>query len=243
MVVTGGEVNLGHSQWNLEVVVVDTATAAWRLAARLEAGRRHHAAVLNCCSVYLVGGYGRHRQPLDTVELVELGSGRVSPCPSLPWPVRRPAAAMLAGRLVVVAEVEDGVHVVAYKPGSDAWERLQGGALPPGVDRCLAPGGRGGLYLTSTYSTKVHRLTLPSPSTYFVELVGAFTCEAGNTCMLGSRLYNFYSEEFGDERVVEVLDTETGRIAVELRRELPHWDLSPAPQYSYGCFPLLSYHL
>ena len=151
----------------------------------------------------------------------------------------------------MVAEVEDGVHVVALRPGSGAWERLhcrgqarlQGGALPPGVDRCLAaPGGRG-LYLTSTYSTKVHRLTLPSPSTYTVELVGAFTCEAGNTCMLGSRLYNFYSEEFGDERVVEVLDTDTGVFSVELRRELPHWELSPAPQYSYGCFPLLSYDL
>ena len=68
-----------------------------------------------------------------------------------------------------------------------------------------------------------------------------FSSEAGNTCVVGSTIYNFYSEEFGDSRVVESYCTLTGQFAVLLQADLPGLNFSPAPQYSYGCFPLLCY--
>ena len=144
-------------------------------------------------------------------------------------------------QLVVVAEGDgDGGNIFAYREDRDVWERLAGPILPQGVDRCVAAGHH--LYLTSTFSRTITRVSR-DPYGYTLESMGQFSKEAGNVCMVGSRLYNFYSEEFGDERVVESFNTETGKFTVHLNEELPQWDFSPAPQYSYGCFPILAYSL
>lgn len=205
--------------------------------------------MLACCKLYLVGGYGRHRDPLASVEVFELASKVLRQCAPLPHPVRRPAAAIWMGQLVVVAEGDtmnfgtNGGQIFAYQEDKDAWERLAGPILPQGVDRCVASSSvNSDLYLTSTFSRAITRVSYDLNG-YNLKSVGQFSKEAGNVCMVGSMLYNFYSEEFGDERVVESLNTETGVFTVHLNEEIPQWDFSPAPQYSYGCFPMLAYSL
>ena len=243
VVISGGEHHLGHSQWSRDIWLIDTLRSCHKKIGDgvLERGRRHHAAVLACCKLYLIGGYGRHRDPLASVEVFDLASKEVRPCASLPHAVRRPAAAIWMSQLVVVAEGDgEGGNIFAYKESTDVWERLAGPVLPQGVDRCVAAGFH--LYLTSTFSRTITRVS-HHPGGYKLESMGQFSKEAGNVCMVGSRLYNFYSEEFGDERVVESFNTETGMFSVHLNEELPQWDFSPAPQYSYGCFPILAYSL
>ena len=246
VVISGGEHHLGHSQWSRDIWLIDTLRSCHKKIGDgvLERGRRHHAAVLACCKLFLIGGYGRHRDPLASVEVFDLASKEVRPCASLPHAVRRPAAAIWMNQLVVVAEGDgDGGNIFAYKDDKDVWERLAGPILPQGVDRCVAASSiDGDLYLTSTFSRTITRVSY-HPGSYKLKSMGTFSKEAGNVCMVGSRLYNFYSEEFGDERVVESFDTETGLFTVHLNEELPQWDFSPAPQYSYGCFPILAYSL
>jgi hypothetical protein len=244
VVVSGGEVHLGHSRWSHGVWAGDSLQG-WREAGQLESGRRHHAAVLCGDWLYLVGGYGRHRDPLASVERVHLASGRAEPCAALPRPCPRPCAALWQGRLVALleaGELEGALgEVVAYCPARDRWDHLLPLDLPPGAMPCsravAAPGG--GLLLTSTSS----RQLLMLPPAGGVRTLGQFSREAGNTCLVGGSLFNFSAEEFGDERVVESYNIETGQFRVLLQEELPHWDFSPAPQYSYGCFPLLAYRL
>ena len=246
VVISGGEHHLGHSQWSRDIWLIDTLRSCHKKIGDgvLETGRRHHAAVLACCKLYLIGGYGRHRDPLASVEVFDLASKELRPCASLPHAVRRPAAAMWMNQLVVVAEGDgDGGNIFAYKEDKDMWLRLAGPILPQGVDRCVAASSvDGDLYLTSTFSRTITRASYDSNG-YTLKSIGKFSKEAGNVCMVGSKLYNFYSEEFGDERVVESFDTETGLFTVHLNEELPQWDFSPAPQYSYGCFPILAYSL
>jgi len=202
--------------------------------------RRHHAAVIMDNNLYLLGGYGKHRVVLDSMERVSLETGESSQCANLPQPVRRPAAAVWKGRLVAVV----GGRLLQYNQHKDRWDQMEEPVvLPTGfqVDCAMADTAKNGgsLYLTSTCSRDLYRV---SPS-YIVEKLGSFSSEAGNTCMVAGILYNFYSEEFGDCRVVESYNTETGQFHVLFRKDLPKWDFSPAPQYSYGCFSLLSYDL
>ena len=198
--------------------------------------------MLACCKLYLIGGYGRHRDPLASVEVFDLASKQVRSCASLPYAARRPAATLWMGQLVVVAEGDgEGGLIFAYKEDKDLWEKIAGPVLPQGIDRCVA-GADGSLFLTSTFS-RVITMVSRDTSEYKVKSMGTFSREAGNVCMVGSKLYNFYSEEFGDERVVESFDTKSGIFSVHLKEELAQWDFSPAPQYSYGCFPILAYSL
>merc|ERR1712083_447677 len=143
---SGGEHHLGHSQWSRDIWLIDTLRSCHKKIGDgvLENGRRHHSAVLACCKLYLVGGYGRHRDPLASVEVFELASKVLRQCAPLPHPVRRPAAAIWMGQLVVVAEGDtmnfgtNGGQIFAYQEDKDAWERLAGPILPQGVDRCVA---------------------------------------------------------------------------------------------------------
>ena len=247
LVVSGGEMNLGHSQWCLGVWVHDSLTGAWREAGQLSSPRRHHAAVVQGSRLWVVGGYGKHRVVLDTVEWLDLDTGEIKQCAPLPFGARRPAAAWWRSRLVVVSEC----GVVAYSEEGDTWDVMLGASLPPGtaVDCALAEES-GDLFLTSTCSTTLYRLSSsdesqlpPSPPVYRIEVEGKWSREAGNACRLGSKLYNFYSDEFGDERLVESYCLETRQFSVQLSQELPDLEFSAAPQYSYGCFPLLDYDL
>ena len=72
-----------------------------------------------------------------------------------------------------------------------------------------------------------------------LELLGSFTTEANNTCIVNEVIYNFNSEEFGDEHVVESFDTRTQQFQVLWKKDIPDWDFSP--HYCLGCFPLVNY--
>ena len=43
-----------------------------------------------------------------------------------------------------------------------------------------------------------------------LEQVGEFCTEVQNPCVVGSRIYNFYNDEFSDQRTIEAFDIRTG---------------------------------
>ena len=73
-----------------------------------------------------------------------------------------------------------------------------------------------------------------------LEFVGKFSKETHNTTIVDDVIYNFNTEEFDDERVVECCDTKTGTFSVLWKRDCPDWDFSP--NYCLGCFPLVCYN-
>ena len=245
LVLSGGEFALGHSYWQREVMTWDSLGRVWRQVATAQTRRRHHAALLLPASLgsllLLMGGFGRHRVILDSVEWVELETGRTGEWAGLPVPLFRPAATLHSGRVVVVGRQ----RVMLLDPAHPAagWTSLilTNSDLEPA--QAFSVGSR--IFLCSPYSTALYALqsepllTAASDTAVTAELVGKFCYEMKSTCSNGELIYNFGSDEFGDERAIETFNTRTGELKLLWKMDLPNCTFSP--QFSLGCFSLVDY--
>ncbi|XP_061191979.1 kelch-like protein 30 [Saccostrea echinata] len=69
MFVSGGENMLGKNTWMMEIWCYNSFEKTWRVVGKLRAPRRHHAmCTLGESSLLLIGGFGRYRYRLDSVE-------------------------------------------------------------------------------------------------------------------------------------------------------------------------------
>lgn len=75
MYVIGGEFVLGHSNFNNSMWRYDTFTKSWHLAGRLKNPRRHHTVCVMDDDIYLIGGIGRFRVALRSVERFNTQTG------------------------------------------------------------------------------------------------------------------------------------------------------------------------
>lgn len=130
----------------LAIVLLACAVAGWAAAdgwsavSEMQTPRQEVAAVWFDGAVVVVGGFGADRGTLGSVERWRPGDDVWQPLASLAIAVHHPAAAVVAGRLVVVGGYRgpglggatDAVQV--YDPTADAWSL----AAP-------MPGARGGL--------------------------------------------------------------------------------------------------
>ena len=110
--------------------------------------------------------------------------------------------------------------------------------------RCALRAVNPSLYLTSRLSCSLYQLTQDEAKpgdTCQIRHVGKFSAEAQNTCLVAQdrRIYNFSSDEFGDNRSVEVFHIDSETFETVWSQDVPEWDFSS--QYSLGCFPLVHY--
>ena len=96
-------------------------------------------------------------------------------------------------------------------------------------------------FLTSRISRELYQLKFKDGDNCDISLVGKFSSEAQNTCFIAQErvIYNFNSDEFGDERTVETYNVVENCFRVVWKDLVPEWDFSP--HYSLGCFPLVNY--
>ncbi|CAG0884472.1 unnamed protein product [Cyprideis torosa] len=80
VMVFGGELNIGRSNWNVTVSAFDVITEEWRYDTSLPKPRRHHRVVADGEDVYLIGGYGKHRMPLSEIHKYNSKEGTWSVC-------------------------------------------------------------------------------------------------------------------------------------------------------------------
>ena len=235
LILSGGEFSLGQSNWSRNVTHWNSFRRKWNQVTIMDRVRRHHTVVIMNRMVYLLGGFGKHRIILDSVDCIDLDTGDTRECASLPVPMYRPAAVSFKDKIFVVGKK----LVMVYHPHPhNYWTSFNQVGLPSDVefDSALASGTH--IYLTSAHSRELHRFDPHSPT--HLELVGKFTKETNNTCIVNNVIYNFNSEEFDDERVVESFDTKTQEFKVLWKKEIPEWDFSP--HYCLGCFPIVNYN-
>ena len=91
-IVLGGEFALGKSNWNRSVVKWCGVADEWSHLPPLLHPRRHHSLVRVGTDIYLLGGFGKHRIILDSVEVLDTVTGVSRECAGLPEPMYRPAA-------------------------------------------------------------------------------------------------------------------------------------------------------
>jgi len=247
-IVLGGEFDLGKSNWNSSVLKYCSMEDAWTSLTPLENSRRHHSLVRIESKIYLIGGYGKHRKILNTVEVLDTVSGKVTQCDNLPVPLHHAAATHWRGRIYVF-----GQFMVCYlEPGvTDTWKKVENFEMPR-LEFSTALSSKTHIYLTSTHCHELYRFN-PDPTKLSpdqlstdckdkfepMELMGKFSKETHNTTIVDNVIYNFNTEDFDDERVVECFDIQQSKFSVLWKKDCPKMDFSP--NYSLGCFPIVSY--
>ena len=200
--------------------------------------RRHHSAILHQGFLWMLGGYGKHRVGLDNVDQLDLETGQELSVSTLPAAMYRPAVALYRGTKIVLV----GKQMVAvFDTETKTWSQVSVTNYPSDIefDRAMFDPETDRLYLTSSFSMKLFQCSIQPDNSCNMETVGCFKTETKNTCMVDGIIYNFNSEEFDDERVLESYDVRSQQFSILWKDNLPQWDFSP--NYCLGCFPLVNY--
>ena len=200
--------------------------------------RRHHSAILHQGNLWMLGGYGKHRVVLDNVDRLELQTGQEQSVSTLPAAMYRPAVAVYRRTKIVLV----GKQMVAvFDTETNTWSQANVTNYPSDIefDRAMFEPETDRLYLTSSFSRTLFQCSIESDNSCNMETVGKFTTETKNTCIVDGIIYNFNSEEFDDERVLESYDVRSQQFSILWKDNLPQWDFSP--NYCLGCFPLVNY--
>ena len=229
----------GYSNWNRNILSWSSLSRAWALSTTVETVRRHHSALLLRGHLWMLGGTGKHRLVLNNVDRLDLTTGQEQSVSTLPFALNRPAVAGYRRTKIVVVGKQT---VSVFDTERNTWSHLTVSNYPSDIefDRALYDPDTDGLYLTSSYSRALFQCSI-SPDQYSCNMqsVGKFTTETKNTCIVDGIIYNFNSEEFGDERVLESYDVRSQQFSILWKDNLPQWDFSP--NYCLGCFPLVNY--
>lgn len=66
-----------RSSWILDVWKLDGFTLRWEKATKLKSPRRHHGACGSNDSIFIIGGFGKFRDILSTVEQYDTHNGKL----------------------------------------------------------------------------------------------------------------------------------------------------------------------
>jgi len=211
-IISGGEYSLGRNSWNYDVLKLNYSTGMCETICKLSAPRRHHSAVIMDGFLYLIGGFNKLRIILSSMVKICLATGRESFCAALPNSGFKIAVTHVGGELIAVR----GGLVHLYTPQLDSWRTIaiKPSSIPQTVEFHSAIRRRQTIYLTATYSTHLYSIELPETLVEDQEIilckVGEFNSEVQNPCGLGGFIYNFYCNEFDDQRTVERFDLSSG---------------------------------
>jgi len=242
LLLSGGEYSFGYSTWQREVRKCSSLEPdSWQQLTSLDITRRHHSVVIVGRKAFLFGGFGKHRVILNTVVSLDLDTGVQTLCRDMPEPMYRPAVDLLDDSTILVV---GRMMTALYHVDTDSWETVNAFNFPDGVefDRAIhdVDVDTDDVYLTSRISNKLYKLRRESGCKFtFCDIVGTFSFEAQNTCLVNGVIYNFYSDEFSYESVVESYDIRTRMFSILWQQDVPDWDFSP--YHCLGCFPLCSY--
>ncbi|KAB7505144.1 hypothetical protein Anas_10456 [Armadillidium nasatum] len=66
--ILGGQYQIGSNKWNSDVWSFDTVTQKWEIHEALPENRRNHMMCVVDSVIYLIGGYGKHRISLTSMD-------------------------------------------------------------------------------------------------------------------------------------------------------------------------------
>ncbi|XP_013404713.1 kelch-like protein 12 [Lingula anatina] len=197
--VTGGEAKLGHNQWFYDVWKFDSISEQWEIITQLRQPRRHHGLCVWDESFYLVGGFGRHRLVLDSVEKYNTKTGQWIKCAALLTPQYSAAAAVCNDKLYVIKH-----DIQCYEPTLDYWIHLK---IPLPFENglhCAMTRGKV-IYLTGQYILDL--LEFDTVAKKFSKR-GKFRKALGSACIVQDTIFVVAGEECN---VIESFDLISGK--------------------------------
>ena len=234
--IIGGEFGLGRGCWNNKVWKYDTFLSKWENIFDLDVSRRHHTLAATEDSIYIIGGFGKHRVILNLAEKYDIKQDTIETILSLPDPMYNVTACFANDRLYVL---KDGSNCLVYN--DKKWvPALKHVKFTNGLEFNSASPYQGYLYFTCKFNSGLYRCPLKSESDspkLEAELVGKFKSECQNICLVEDKIYNFSSDQFDHHSTIEVynLTNQEFKLVYESNDE----ELDFSPYYSFGCFSLL----
>ncbi|XP_063221248.1 kelch-like protein 40 [Bacillus rossius redtenbacheri] len=236
--ITGGEFLLGHGSWNRTVWRYSLLSESWGYETSIPSVRRHHSVCFMDDDLYLIGGFGKHRVIMSSVEKYNVTSRKWTRCTPLPQPLYNAACVAHKGRILVFSQ-----QMFVYSPDCDMWTslNLHTSSTCLGFNSAMSHGDV--VFLTGMYSTLLARYS-PDPGTMegeqLVDSVGTFKGNAAYTCVVGDLIYNFTSDDEDETLFLEVFSVKEGEFRVVWRSSDCPVEFSGSKKWS-SCFPLVKY--
>ena len=195
--------------------------------------------------MYLIGGFGRKRLILDKVEFVSLETMEVIELPPMPAQLFSPASCFFKGRLYVIKN-----QIYVYDLNQKTWSKLMDIEIPKNMEFNKAIVYKDSIFLTGNHSYELfqfkpedkiqpRREGKVNQSAPKLELVGKFSNETQNVCLVGHEIFNFSTDPFEYNSTIEKYNLKTKEFNVAWEKETEEFDFSP--YQSLGCFPLVVY--
>ncbi|KAG8232725.1 hypothetical protein J437_LFUL013318 [Ladona fulva] len=200
IILLGGQHYVGHgdcikSVWKFRNFG-EPGEGEWIQEAVLQNPRRHHSMCTLNDDLYLIGGFGRHRVLLDSMERYHVPTGTWHSCRTLPEALYSAASCVFDGSIYVL-----GSQLYCYHPPSDMWTTINELSLPKNTGFSSAMPYKDYIYLTGIYTTKLMRFNprhqlhykkqKGEKDSWTLETVGNFRNKALNTCIVGHKIYSF----------------------------------------------------
>lgn len=241
----GGEYMFGYSNWQNSVWRWDSFKNIWNIETSLLSSRRHHSICVHEEFIYLIGGYGKHRIILDSVDRYDTFKCSWKRCASLPSPLYSAACCSHKGIIYVFSH-----QIFTYDQQLDEWHTLANVRLPADATFSQAMSVKdGGIYLTSVYSNFLYHFD-PDAESLEVCVVGKFENNVLNCCYVESlqSIFTFStgegSESAGFPPVHQVETFDVGsKLFTVLWKQISDAGLITdfGIRHSLGCFSFLYY--
>ncbi|KAJ9578774.1 hypothetical protein L9F63_004982 [Diploptera punctata] len=239
--IIGGELLLGHGNWNCSIWKYDLITESWTYETSISTPRRHHSICCHGDYIYIIGGFGRHRVIMNSVERYHIESKCWDRRAPLPRNLYSVACCTFNEHIFVF-----GPQVYIYHPSSDNWFVLSEAILPSGAAFTSAmPYGKS-IYLTCIYSRELTRFTPHlngnEKQVSRFESVGSFVHNTSNTCLVHDVIYSFSTDDLENTFVEAYYIAENKFNILWDSVSMENNDiLDFSAKHSIGCFPLLKY--
>ena len=170
--------------------------------------------------LYLIGGFGRKRLILDKVEFVSLKTMEVIELPPMPTQIFSPASCFFNGALYVIKS-----QIYVYEPDLKTWTTLMDVEIPKNIEFNRAIVYEDSIFLTGNHSYELYRFNPDWEISDHVgsgvikrehelELLGKFSNEAQNVCIVGDKIFNFSTDQFEYNSTIETYDLKAGKFNV-----------------------------
>ncbi|KAK7864722.1 hypothetical protein R5R35_013610 [Gryllus longicercus] len=241
--VIGGEYLLGYGRWNCSVWKYSMWQDQWTCETSLPDPRRHHSVCVIDDDIYIIGGFGRHRVIMGTVERYNIASKTWTRRAPLPISMYSAACCVHKGFIYVF-----GVENCYYNVKENSWYSFNKPLLPGKMTFSCAMSHEDSIYLVGAYTSELMRFSpehLYSPNDgeeESFETLGSFKYRSVSACLTNSKIYSFSANDQGHIHV-EMYDITTREFHVVWKGSDKEaggiTDFNP--KNCIGCFPVVMY--
>ncbi|RXG72991.1 Actin-binding protein IPP [Armadillidium vulgare] len=182
--ILGGQYQIGSNKWNSDVWSFDTVTQKWEIHEALPENRRNHMMCVVDSVIYLLGGYGKHRISLTSMDAYDTINRKwLKSLPKVPF---NGCGACCAYNQTILVFVEDMLHT--YNVENRKWfsEKIRSTEARSYVSAVCH---NDLVYLLRSYSNEVY-ITKPSEKIK-IEYFGSFQNNTENLCIVNDALFSF----------------------------------------------------